>query len=108
MEFHNPTEGTHSVSCFHTDGDDMSFMPVSLTVYENERSIRITSGTDCDSENVCGDISLTLLVFENERFGVVQGNFSGTIYEDKEGYNVQCKSSDAHTIEGEFTLNLVK
>jgi len=108
MEIHNPIEGTRSVSCFHTDGDDMSFMPVSLAEYDNERSIRIKSGTDCDSENVCSDISLTLLVFEDEQFGVVRGHFSGALYEDKPGYNTQCKSSDAHTIEGEFRLNLVK
>jgi len=109
MEFHNPTEGDHSVSCFHTDGDDdLSFMPVSLTAYENERSIRTKAGTDCIIENVCSDISLTLLVFENKFLGVVQGYFSGTLYEDKEGFSTQCKSSDAHTIEGEFRLNLVK
>ncbi len=109
MELHNPTEGDHSLSCFHTDGeDDLGFMPVSLTAYENERSIRTKAGTDCIIENVCGDISVTLLVFENKFLGVVQGYFSGTIYEDKQGYSTQCKSSDAHTIEGEFRLNLVK
>lgn len=108
MELHNPAEGDHSLSCFHTEGDDLSFMPATGTVYENERSIRIKVGTDCNDENVCGDISMTLLVFENTFLGEVQGYFSGTIYQDKQGYSLQCKSSDAHTIEGEFRLNLVK
>ncbi len=83
-------------------------MPSAGTAYENERIIRTKTPDDCIREYVCSDISITLLDFENEFQGKVRGYFSGTLYEDRPGYSDDCLNPVAHTIEGEFWLELIK
>lgn len=111
LELKNPAEGTRSLTCFQTEDveeDDINFMPSAGTAYENERIIRTKTPDDCIREYVCSDISITLLDFENEFQGKVRGYFSGTLYEDRPGYSDDCLNPVAHTIEGEFWLELIK
>jgi hypothetical protein len=108
VELKGPFEGTRPFTCFPDGDDDMGFIPAMGSEYVNERAIRKMSNGDCYDEYSCADISFTLLTFENTFLGKVRGYFSGTVYEDKPSYPNDCKSSDAHTIEGEFNLLLVK
>lgn len=108
VELKNPSEGTRAFTCFPDGDDDMGFIPAIGSEYVNERVIRKISNGDCYDEHLCAEISFTLLTFENTYLGKVRGYFSGTIYEDKAGYPNDCKSSDAHPIEGEFNLLLVR
>jgi hypothetical protein len=58
----------------------------------------------CDSESLCGEASVTLIDYTGKPNCRVAGYFSGTLYEEKDGLDDQCKSSIAHPIEGEFWL----
>lgn len=109
MELSNPSEGTHELNCFYTDGDDdIRFIPIAGTAYEDERVIRMKLNDSCETEYTCSDFSVTLIIFEDKSMGEVIGFFSGTLYEDKPGYSKDCQNPDVHTIEGEFRLQLIK
>lgn len=108
LELEKPSEGTVAMSCFYNGDDDIGFIPAAGAEYDNDRVIRTMSGETCESEYVCADVSFTLLTFENTSFGIVRGYFSGNLYEDPTGDNSACESSKAHSIEGEFNLQLVK
>ena len=109
LELNNPTQGTRSLECFYTDGnDDVAFMPNGGEAYDDGRLIRTKSGERCETEYVCSDFTFTLTSFENEFMGDVRGHFSGTLYQDKPGYHDECRNADAHSIEGEFSLKLAK
>lgn len=108
LELKNPYEGTMPLGCSREGGGEIEFMPSMEAVYRNERAVRAKRDNTCDSEYSCSDISITFLTFENKFSGVVRGYFSGNLYEDKPHYNNDCRSSDVHTIEGEFNLRLAK
>ena len=109
MELSNPSEGTHELDCFYTDGDDdIGFIPIAGTAYEDERVIRMKLNDSCETEYTCSDFSVTLITFEDKSMGEVIGFFSGTLYEDKPNYSKDCLNPDVHTIEGEFRLQLIK
>jgi hypothetical protein len=109
LELDNPTQGTRSLECFYTDGnDDVAFMPNAGEAYDDGRLIRTKSDEKCETEYSCSDFTITLSAFENEFMGEVRGHFSGTLYHDKPGYHNECRNADAHSIEGEFSLKLAK
>jgi hypothetical protein len=111
LSFDNPSLTTRSLIGSNYKGNDvLTFEPLQgNSSYELDYTKR-TPGSDnsCDRTYLCGNASVTLTTYpvsnKTGYFSEVGGYFSGTIYEDKSGYDNNCISSDAHTIEGEFLV----
>ena len=106
MSIEHPAESSYNLECLYNDGnDDVNFqIGMAEKVYSLSRWIRTPDDDYCDTELTCGDVSVTIFMYENKPFGNVRGFFSGTIYEEAEGLSDNCKSSIPHTIDGEFWL----
>lgn len=107
----NVFEGTKVLNCFNNGGyDDMEFLPVVGGESFNLRYVERTptDNNRCELESRCSDMALTLVTYKNEANSIVTGYFSGKLYYDPDDYHDQCKTSVAHTVEGEFRLVLLK
>ena len=85
--------------------DNLTFMSEPGKSYEMDYLERIydAAHATCNTTSKWGNNTVTVLKLEGAG-GIIQGYFSGTIYEDKTGYDDNCKTPDAHTVEGEFNL----
>lgn len=106
----NPFEGTKSLECFTNDGDDeVEFLPAALTAgYQLDYSKRTSVNSVCNTETGCAEFSVTLLKYSGAQMSEVYGYFSGIIHEEQPDYANNCKSSDPHSVEGEFRMIMVK
>ncbi|HEY3402357.1 MAG TPA: hypothetical protein VGK59_03160 [Ohtaekwangia sp.] len=106
LQIENPSEGTRSLTCYLDDGnDDMSFGLSNNSLGYQLSYIKRTINKDvCDAESLCGEASVTLIDYSGTPNSRVAGYFSGTLYEEQDGLDDQCKTSIAHPIEGEFWL----
>jgi hypothetical protein len=104
LKLDNPTVGTKALTCYLDDGKDDIEFGIGLEGYELNYTKRQKSGDICDSEQLCGDVSVTLTELGKESYSEVAGSFSGTLYQDKDGFFDLCQSSVAHSIKGEFRL----
>lgn len=102
----NPAERSYNLECLYDDGDDDVTFQIGMggKVYELRRWIRTSDGDNCEVEYTCGEVEVTIFFYENKQFGNVRGFFSGTIYEDNDELEENCKTPIAHTIDGEFFL----
>ncbi len=111
LSIENPAKGTKTLGCLYTDSHDAFTYSASSeamsSAYMSSYSKRQKKGDQCESVSLCGSFSVTILEYDGKAGGIVQGTFSGTVYEDKEGYEKQCKTPDEHTVSGEFRLVVV-
>ena len=115
LVFDNATVSTHSLIASNCDGKDaLEFIPDLGTSYNMDYTTRgLNSDNTCNRQYLCSSVSITLLTLTDSNplfpyFAEVRGSFSGKIYEDKSDFDNQCKSSEMHTIEGEFWLMRAK
>lgn len=106
----NPFKGTKSLECFTTDGnDEVEYLPAPLTAgYQLDYSKRKSTNSVCNTETGCAEFSVTLLKYTGGQMSEVQGYFSGIIHEEQADYANACKSSDPHSVKGEFRLIMLK
>lgn len=107
LALNNPAKGSRKLKClFENSPDDASFTRGAGQIqYDMFRYIRTPrGGENCDVQDLCADLTVTLTEYENELMGRVAGYFSGVLYEDRPGFSDQCKNPIPHTIEGEFWL----
>ncbi|MBA4055228.1 MAG: hypothetical protein C0490_10985 [Marivirga sp.] len=106
----NPFEGTKSLECFTNDGnDEVEYLPAALTAgYQLDYSKRTNVNSVCNTETGCAEFSVTLLKYTGDQMSEVYGYFSGIIHEEQADYANACKSSDPHTVKGEFRMVMVK
>lgn len=103
----NPAKGTRQLNCLFANGEDEASFTwgAAQNQYTNFRYVRTkTAGGNCDVQDLCANVTVTFIEYENELMGRVAGYFSGVLYEDRPGFSDECKSPIAHTIEGEFWL----
>lgn len=92
----------------NNNGDDvLEYDPVPGVSYELDYYNRSVKNGVCDRIAVSGSATVTLTQFKGP-IQIMEGSFSGRIYEDKPGYHDQCQTSDMHFIEGEFRLMRLK
>jgi hypothetical protein len=111
IAFDNASVSTRSLISSNSNGNDvLEFIPDLETSYNINYWIRgLNSDKICNRQALVGSVSeiLTSLTGSNPlfpNFTEVRGSFSGKVYDDKKDFDNQCKSSEMHTIEGEFWL----
>ena len=99
----SPSSGTRIFDC-KTYRDNMVFTFDDANYFNTY--YKRTRGTDggCSIIYSCGEMSFTLTDFVSTFGSIVTGSFSGTLYEDKLGFDESCTTSEGHSIQGKFTL----
>lgn len=101
----NPAESSYKLKCMYDDGVDDATFQLGSKIYNLNRFVRTKDNDNCDTEMTCGDVNVTIFMYEDKQFGNVRGFFSGTIYEETSDVEDNCESSIPHTIDGEFWLS---
>jgi hypothetical protein len=102
----NPSQSQKTLVGSNKNGnDDLSFAvdPTGTTGWELNYQQRTPNGSSCDKVNLCGSATATLETYSATDMLVV-GHFSGTIYEDNQGFYDNCTTPTSHTIVGEFRV----
>jgi hypothetical protein len=103
--------GSKKFACTLDDGSDDAVFGLSSNPGQNmiSRYTKRSKNKDvCNSEDFCSDFYVTLDKYEETGNAIgpyrVHGIFYGTLYSEESDYEDRCKSSDPHTVSGEFNL----
>lgn len=97
------SNSTITLNCINNNGnDDASFqLAEGQKYYSNSYVARTLVNQNCEEEDLCSNLSVTFIDFENKTNGNIRGYFSGKLYEPSPN---NCESDIPHNIEGEFWL----
>jgi hypothetical protein len=106
LDFTSPFQTTKTLIGSNNNGnDDLSFSadPTGATGWQLNYQQRTLNAGNCDRVSLCGNATATLTAYSVTEMLVI-GHFSGTIYEDNQGFFDNCTTPIPHHIEGEFKV----
>jgi len=106
LDFTSPFQTTKTLVGTNNNGnDDLSFSadPTGATGWQLNYQQRTLNAGNCDRVSLCGNATATLTAYSVTEMLVI-GHFSGTIYEDNQGFFDNCTTPIPHHIEGEFKV----
>ena len=104
LAFSNPSVTTRILNGPTGASNNLGFSPVNTIMYTLDYEQRTrASDSSCIRKSQYGNATATLTEYTGPG-AVARGYFSGTLYEDNNQLNLNCKMPIAHSIEGEFWL----
>jgi hypothetical protein len=104
LAFSNPSVTTRILNGPTGASNNLGFSPVNTIMYTLDYEQRtLTTDGSCIRKEQYGSATATLTEYTGPG-AAARGYFSGTLYEDNNEFNLNCKMPIAHSIEGEFWL----